>query len=231
MIKKASVFIICTLLLTMLLNACSQVSRTQTSATGQVSDPAMGNGQALPGQAGQNMSMAMKLALGTLLLEKNGVAISADQAAELLFLWKAARSLGESETTAEAEMQALIIQIQNTYTAEQQAAFDSMQLSGPALGEVFKELGLEVRQGGGFGNMSPEMRATMQAARASGQSPTGRGGGGPPMDFAGGGGPGGFSPEARQTASARFSSFQRTSLGVNSEILDALIEYLQNKAG
>ena len=70
--------------------------------------------------------LAMKITLGTFLLEGTDYPINAEQAAELLPLWKALRSLSESETTAAEEIQALLNQIQDTLTPEQIATMDSM---------------------------------------------------------------------------------------------------------
>ena len=51
------------------------------------------------------------LILGTLKLEDTDQAITADQASELLVLWKAMRVLSSSDTTSQAELDALFQQI------------------------------------------------------------------------------------------------------------------------
>lgn len=189
-----------------------------------------------------NASLAMQLALGTFKLEGTDYPVDAEQAAALLPLWKAARSLSQSDTVATEELQAVIDQIKDTMTAEQLAALDGMSLSFEDMGAIAEELGLELGFGAGqFGDISPEMRATMQAARDSGQFPPGGFGDGPGPGFGGGGpgggaGPGGgfgqgesLSPEQRQTAVAERGGFRRAGLGVPALLLDAVIEFLEAK--
>lgn len=179
------------------------------------------------------MSLSMKLTLGTFKLEEATYPIDAKQAAELLPLWKALRSLSESETVASEEIEAIINQIQDTMSAEQIAAIEGMQLTNEDTGAIFEELGLEFGGGGGFGNMTPEMQATVQAARESGESP----GGGFPGGGRGfgqgpdGGVPGGgeFNPDARATAIAERGGFRGANLGVNPILLEAVIEFLVGK--
>ena len=59
------------------------------------------------------------LILGTLKLEDTDQAITSDQASELLVLWKAMRVLSSSDTTSQAELDALFQQIKDTMTADQ----------------------------------------------------------------------------------------------------------------
>ena len=157
----------------------------------------------------------------------------------LLPLWKAARSLSQSETAATEELQAVIKQIEDTMTAEQLAALADTSLSFEDMGAIAEEFGLEFG-GGQFGDISPEMQATMQAARESGQfPPDGFGGAGPGFGGAGpggGAGPdgglgpgGGLSPEQRQTAIAERGGFRRANLGIPAPLLDAVIEFLEAK--
>ena len=186
---------------------------------------------------------AMVLILGTFKLEDTEFAIDSAQAAELLPLWKALRSLSESETVAAEELQAVINQVQDTMTAEQIAAIESMELTMQDLGAIAEELGLELNNfGGRFGELSPEMQATREAARESGQNPfgdefPGGGQGAGPGGGIPGGGPGGgqgfgggeLSPEARQTAIAERGGVRGAQLGINPFLLEAVIEFLETK--
>lgn len=174
------------------------------------------------------VSQAMQLALGTFKLDETSYPIDANQAAGLLPLWKAARTLSASETTATQEIEAVLKQIQNTLTPEQLGAILAMDLTMQDMDTIADELGLDlVGIGGGLGNMSPEMQATMQAARESAQ--------GPPegMAFPGAGGrPGGetgLSPDARQTAMAERGVSRGATMGLNPALLDAIIEFLEAK--
>lgn len=174
------------------------------------------------------LSLSTKLTLGTFKLEDTAYPIDVDQAAELLPLWKALRSLSESETVASEEIEAVLNQIQDTMTVEQIAAIEDMQLTNGDMGAIFEELGLEFVGGGGFGNLTPEMQATMQAARESGEFPgSGRGLG----QGAGGGFPGGgeFDPDARATAIAERGGARGANLGVNPVLLEAVIEFIEGK--
>jgi hypothetical protein len=88
--------------------------------------------------------------------------------------------------------------------------------------------------------MTPEMQATMEAMRESGEFPGGgfRGGQMPIPGMEGGGGagagPGGgfggeFNPEAMQTAIAERGELRGAGLGLNPALLNAIIDFLQAK--
>ncbi len=219
-------------------------SAPQTNFEEAPSNVQAASGTQVPGENFQReMPQVLQLALGTFKLESTAYAIDAEQAAALLPLWKAARSLSQSETAATEEVNAIVKQIQETMTGEQIQAIQGMKLTMRDMGDIAEELGLEFAGEGGFGNIDPELRATMQAARESGQAPPdgfgggvpGAGpGGGPGGGFGGGvpgGGPGGegLSPEARQTAIAERGGFPGATLGLNTALLDALIEFLESK--
>lgn len=182
---------------------------------------------------------AMQLVLGTFVLEETDHPVDAEQAAKLLPLWKAARSLSQSETVATEELQAVVNQIEDTMTPVQLDLIEDKQLSFEDINSIAEELGLELGFGGFGGEISPEMQATIQAARESGQAPPdgfrGPGGGfdGPPPG--GGAGPGGggefggLSPEQRQTAIAERGGFRQVGLGVPLPLLEAVIEFLNIK--
>ena len=176
----------------------------------------------------REMPQAMQLALGTFKLEGTGNAIDSEQATSLLPLWKAARSLSESETVATEELQAIVKQIQDSMTTEQIDLIQNMDLTAEDMSSIAEELGIEIFGAGRFGDISPEMQATMQAARESGQIPEGSFGGGGP----GGGGFGGntgLSPEQRETAIAERGGFQRAGLGLPTPLLEAIIQFLEAK--
>jgi len=188
---------------------------------------------------GRETPQAMQLVLGTFVLEETDQAVDAEQAAKLLPLWKAARSLSQSETVAAEEMQAVVDQIEDTMTPAQLNLIKDKQLSFEDMNSIAEELGLELGFGGFGEEISPEMRATVQAARESGQAPPG-GFGGPGGGFGGpppggGAGPsgggefGGFSPEQRQTTIAERGGFRQAGLGTPLPLLEAVIEFLNSK--
>jgi hypothetical protein len=181
------------------------------------------------------LSVPMQLVVGTLMLEDTELTVDSGQAAQLLPLWKAARSLSSSDTAAAEEVGAVYNQIEETMTPEQIAAIVSLQLRREDMFDLVQELGLAFGPGsGGGGDFTPEMQATAQAARASGQERPGGGFGGRP---GGGGGPGGgaggagLSPEARETAIAERGGTRGAGSGVNPAFIEAIITLLEGKSG
>lgn len=170
------------------------------------------------------------LLIGTVRLDETDQAIDAAQATELLPLWKALRSLSESETASSLEVDALINQIQDTMTAEQMGAISAMNLTMEDFSALRETLGLE-DTGFGGGDITPALQATMQAARESGEAPPEGFGGGQGM----GGGPGGgggetaLDPAARETAIAERGGTRGAGVGINTALLDAIIAFLEAK--
>jgi hypothetical protein len=225
--RKATLLSIA-LILPLVLAACGGAAaappgQSQTPAGGQPSD------RALNADYEDALPIAAQLILGSLDLEEGDLAISVEQAKQLLPLWQAYQSLSGKETTAAAELDAVLRQVQNAMTAEQLAAVASMQLttaditaSMPAPGEF-----------GGPGDGSG------RAAANGGDMPR------PPdgaMPFGGGpgGGPGGgflggeqLSPEARATALAErmAENPELAATFMTRGILNQLITALQLKTG
>lgn len=138
------------------------------------------------------MPLSMRLPVGTLMLEETDYAVTPAQAEELLPMWQMLRALQESGTASQVEMEAVFDQIQGAMTAEQLATIEGM--SQEDIRALFQELGMG-RQGdseggegggfrppegmmppgggeggpgmgpGGFGDLSPEERATIMAGR------------------------------------------------------------------
>lgn len=196
------------------------------------------------------LSIESQLAVGIVLLDGTETAVDAGTAAELLPLWKAARTLSTSDSAAMEEIQAVFKQIEQTLSPDQLQAIAEMELNREAMGQAFEQLGIEIATGQGrFGDLTPEMQATLEAARASGEgfpegfTPPGGGipGSGPGGGMGGGLGPGmgggagggeALSPEARQTAIAeRAGTRAGLGLGVPAALIDAVIEYLESISG
>ena len=171
-----------------------------------------------------------QLILGTLNLEGTEQAVDEAEAAELLPLWQAVQSLGQSDTTAEAEITAVLNQIQDTMSDEQIAAIAAMQLTADDVQTIMQEQGfrfgprgnngVEGEQGqdrGGFGGF---------AAPPGGGPPSG----GPPGggQFGGPGGLANLSEDERATRLAeRFGNGDATS----QFLVNPLIALLQVKTG
>jgi hypothetical protein len=122
------------------------------------------------------LDASSQLILGTINLEGTENAVTPEQAKALLPLWQALRG----GVTAQAEMSALMKQIERTMTAEQLAAIAAMQLTQEDMQAWMQEQGLGMGGGpgqppGGGQDLSEEERATRQAEFAAGG---GFGGGG-----------------------------------------------------
>jgi hypothetical protein len=166
------------------------------------------------------LPVQMQLILGTVMLDETEYAIGADQAVELLPLWKAARSLSQSETAATQEIEAIFNQIADMMTTEQLGGIVAMQLSRDDLTALAGDLGIEIGGSGGkFGDMTPEEIEAARAARGGDQTPPGDGvpGAGPR-----GAAPGGSPPDGNQGAGGAAG-------GINALFFDAIIELLEVK--
>ncbi len=232
---KRTTFVAGFLLVSLLLSACSVISR---------SDPAQaarnaGNTPA-SGSSTREMPQAMKLALGTFKLDKTNTPVDAAEATQLLFLWKGMRNLSQEQTVATEEVQGLVKQIQDTMKPEQITAINGMNLSFQDIAAIAKETGLDLGSfGGQSGNLSPEARATFQANRQSGGG--GNFGGGIPGAGGGGGGnrqggfisgAGGAPASSTNTSSAsqtRGSGGAFQKLGISPAMINAVIQFLQAK--
>jgi hypothetical protein len=190
------------------------------------------------------------LLVGTLKLDNTDQAVSADEAAKLLPLWQAYRSLSSSQTAAEAEVDALLNQIQTTMTTEQVQKIKGMNLTDTDMMDLMQSMG------GGMGPQgTPNPKTTPGADFPSGGFPSGNppsgSAGNPPSGSSGGPpsgggvmvGPGGDAgsaaglgggpmtqgtqdPSMQTTAQARFST---QASRVNTILLDVLINKLQTQ--
>ena len=209
----------------------SSTSDTQVGTSEDAAGDTAGTAASLNSDYENALSVPMQLVLGTLMLEDTDLSVDSNQAAQLLPLWKAARSLGSSDTAAAEEVGAVYNQIQETMTPEQIAAIAAMQIKREAMFEVTQKLGLAFGPGSGGEDLTPEQ----QAARASGQEHPGGGfGGGPGGGGGQGGGAGGgagLSPEQRATAIAERGGTLGAGSGVNPAFLEAVISLLGGRTG
>ena len=197
----------------------------------------------LPTDYENALPLQLQLIFGTLKLDGTENEVDAETAKALLPLWKAARSLSSSDTAASQEVEAIYKQIEDTMTPAQVQAIAVMKLTRDDTMEIAQEMGLNIGlNGGGPGNLTAEQQATAEARRESGQgfpeggipggAPPGGGipgGGGPPGGgFPGGGAQGGGSSGG---ASGSGQSNNRPRSGFGNAFYDAVIQYLQEKAG
>ena len=222
--KKITLTIFVFLILT--LSACG-ISNAANPVSGPQSDPAAG---ALP--------EATQLIIGTLKLEDTNQSVTAEQAAELLPLWQTMLVLSESDTAAQQETEALTAQIQETMTAEQRQAITDMNLTREDMMSIMQEQGLAMGGGPAGGqNTNPQGRDP----NGGGFGPGGFPDGAPPQGGFPGGGPGGGGPGGGggqgsdltpdQIATAQASRQQGGGSLVPPILINAVIEYLQEKVG
>ncbi|MGE5250142.1 MAG: hypothetical protein ACM3QS_07980 [Bacteroidota bacterium] len=168
-----------------------------------------------------------RLVLGTFKLEGTDQAVTAAQAQELLPLWQVYSSLSQSDTAAQAEVDALVKQIQDTMTAEQTGAIEAMNLTQNDMLTLMQAQGI---------NMGGPRASGAQTAGGSGFGPGGAmpPDGGMPLDGGVPGmGPGSVQRSATPAAGSGQStgSQARPSLDrVPSPLLTALIDLLKQRA-
>jgi len=125
------------------------------------------------------LAVRNQLALGTLELNQTDLAISAEQAQTLLPLWQALRSTQQAGGTAQAEVSALLTQIESAMTPEQLQSIAAMKLLQTDMQEWATANGIALGSGGGTpgqgSGLSAEARATKQAEQGvtSGESGSG----------------------------------------------------------
>jgi hypothetical protein len=227
---KKLVYPLIIMLLALALASCSSTSDETTADNGQAP-----NGT---GQPARTISEDLQLMMGTVLLDKTDYAIDANQAADLIPIWKLLDTMAGSETSAQVEVDAVIASIQDAMTPEQMTAIKEMNLTMADMNEVFQTLGIEMNGGGGgFGQMTEEQQATMEAMRNSGDFPQGGPGGSPGMGAGGGmgrgggefGGDTGITPQMRETAMAERENGLGRGFGINTQLLEAIITFLEAK--
>ncbi len=170
------------------------------------------------------LPVQLQLSIGTFSLEGTNLAVDAVQAAELIPLWLVLNSLTESGSAAPEEIDALIVQIEETMTSEQISAIAAMNLVREDMGEIMQEYAFSM---GGNGETPPEGMTPGQGRSGSGVPGLSGGGQGRSGDT-------GMSPEQIAAAQA-----EREAKGgeagsmmnsrISSVIVDALVELLQSK--
>jgi hypothetical protein len=190
---KNKLYLLIALPLVILLGACSGIQIPGLAAK--------------PAQAAQNnpaggnydpatMPLEQKLAIGTLKLEGTGQAVTAKQAADLLPLWQAVKSLSASTNTAPSEITAVYKQIEGVMTPDQTQAIQKITWTQADMQALMTKYGVTFGGGQGGQNLTADQRAT-RTAQFQSRNQNGGGGAGGPGGFGGApggapGGPGGF---------------------------------------
>lgn len=235
--KKKTIIAIAVLLVLVALAACSSLKLPGTTSAQAASNT---QGQQRNNFDPSKMTVEQKLAIGTLKLQDTPNAITADEAKNLLPLWKAVKSLGASNTSSADEVTALYKQIEDTMTPAQIDAIKTMTWTQTDMTALFQKYGI---QQGNFGNLTADQRATRvaQFQQNNGNRTGGNGGGGGVFVGGGGfpGGGGGF-PGGGGTGQNGQNATQRTPVpggsgrragGLNMMLADPIIKMLQTLAG
>jgi hypothetical protein len=223
--KKYLVPLTITTLIALVLVACG--AKTAAAASTSSNNPAP-NGTPGARNLTQPLPLAEQLVVGTFKLEGTSNAVDAKTAAALVPLWQAYAQLTSSNTAAQAEIDAVIAQIQSTMTPQQIQIITAMKLTRQDLFTTMSTLGLT----NGFGaNGTPGADSTPRARTGGG------GGGGGFFPGGGDGGPGGFTgggaggngaarPTPNATQQALRAQFANR---IPTPLMNALISLLQKK--
>lgn len=116
------------------------------------------------------LSARLQLTLGSLKLVETNTPITTEQAQTMLPLWQALQNMTRTGNSAQAEVNALLAQIEASFTPEQITAIRGMKLTSANIQTWASANGIAAGSGTGQGNgqgggngMSPEARATRQA--------------------------------------------------------------------
>jgi len=225
--KKTTLTILTILILA--LTACSGTSNTSSSTPLQPTD----------GTAPE-LSTVSKLVVGSFKLEDTDLAITSEQAIELLPVWQVYQEVSTSDTAAQAEIDALIEQAQETLTSKQMDAINAMNLTQQDVFTIMQERGIQFGGGQNIDRGSGSQNGDIPSGgfQGGGGFPGGDGGfpGGAPPDGGGfpggdfgGGAPQGLSED--QIATAQASRPAGRGNTIPPMLINALIELLKLKAG
>jgi len=148
------------------------------------------------------LSARLQLNLGSLKLAETATPITPEQAKVMLPLWQGLLNMTRSGNSAQAEVNAILAQIESAFTPDQIAAIRDMKL------------------------VSADIQAWAAANNVT------SGGGGQPGSGQGQGGGSGMSAEARATRQAEegVTAGSNGGNGISTQMLNALIAYLQGLA-
>jgi hypothetical protein len=175
-----------------------------------------------------SLSLEGQLLVGTLKLEDTDLAVTSTQAAELLPLWEALRSLAASNIAASQEVDAVIDQIKSTMSPEQIAGITAMNLTRDDLAAAQAQADSTSTPSSSTG--------TANASSVQPQAGGAPGGGNPPADMGGGDpaalvGAGSGSLTQASTTQTVTSQSIGTSNQIPTALISSLIDLLQRKTG
>ena len=153
-------FLLLSLMLALFIASCSGTAAATPTGDIYLS-------QNLPADYEGALPVRNQLALGIIDLNQSATPIPAEQAQKLIPLWQALRSTQQAGGSAQAEVNAVLSQIEAAMTAEQLQAIAAMQLTQTDMQDWATANGITMGSNGGTPGqgmgMSPEARATKQA--------------------------------------------------------------------
>ena len=161
----------------------------------------------------------LQLAVGILKLENTEKEVTVEQAPELLMLWQVYADLSQSDTAAQAEVDALVAQTQETLTMDQLQAIRAMQIT--------EQDATVLTQGSTVTSVS-QTKNNSTTTSQSGGNPAGGppDGGGMPLDF---GGSAGTTTSTNRTSNAQAGKSLASSASIPSALVEMLIQSLKQK--
>lgn len=189
------------------------------------------------------LSTEMELLVGTFKLEGTDLAVSSDQAKQLLPLWQTLQSLATSNTAATEEINAVVDQVKSTMTSQQMAKITAMKLTQQDVMSIMSQAGLSPNNTGASGTPNASSGSNQggfpgdgvpggAGGSGGGSAPAGGGPSGGSAPAGGGGFPGG-DPGAAVGPGGQSTTPQAVRTGMSDQVpapmLNALIELLQKK--
>jgi hypothetical protein len=178
-----------------------------------------------------------ELLVGTLKLENTDLAVTTEQASELLPLWETLQSLDSSGTAAALEVQAVTDQIKSTMTSEQIAGITAMNLTNADLQAAISANGTATTASTSSNTSDLDQIQMEPGTVMGGPNDGGAGGGTPPTDLGGGSGmtgsidmTAGAVPQTSSTQSAK-NSASNSANQIPTTLINALVRLLQTKVG
>ena len=177
--------------------------------------------------ASTSLSPEEQLLVGTFKLESTTLAISTDQADQLLPLWETLHSMASSGTAASQEVDAVISQIESTMSAEQISSITAMNLTQQDLAAAVRDTGASMTSSN---SASTTDASSVQLQAGAGAPPSG---GNPPADMGAGMAASTGAQSTGQIQTGTTQAVTSQSAGNTSQVTTALIntlvELLQKK--
>ncbi len=214
--KTKIMFISAILVITFLSSGCA-------SANAAISTSASTNGSSTP-DSENNIPTEVKLIAGSYKMTQVAGTFTSDEARQMAILWQAYKELLSRDTAATQEKEAILTQIENTFTKKQTQEFTDLDLT------VQDVIGL-VREVGVNSNTSSSITNTVQVPSAGGNGfggggPAFDGSGRPPADMAFAGGPDGQMPNLTTEQKATLQASRASGTGLSTmaqKLIDPLI--------